>query len=74
MTTLQQAIEFARDAKAVDFKEVINGILADKVQDHLQLAKMRVANSVFNNDDEESSEPSQDEFRTDAEDKVDEDL
>lgn len=73
MTTLQQAIEFARDAKAVDFKEVINSILADKVQDHLQLAKMRVANSMFN-DDEESSEPSQDEFRTDAEDKVDEDL
>lgn len=74
MTTLQQAIEFARDAKAVDFKDVISSILADKVQDHLQLAKMRVANSVFNNDDEESSEASQDEFRTDAEDKVDEDL
>lgn len=74
MSTLQQALDFARDAKAVDFKEVINSILADKVQDHLQLAKMRVANGMFNDTEEESTETSQDEFRTDAEDKLDEDL
>lgn len=73
MTTLQQAIEFARDAKAVDFKGVINDILADKIQDQLHLAKMRVANRMFN-DEEEQQDTSQDEFRTDAEDKVDEDL
>lgn len=74
MTTLQQAIEFARDAKAVDFKGVISDILADKVQDHLQLAKMRVANSMFNDEEEQEEDSSQDEFRTDAEDEVDEDL
>ena len=73
MTTLQQAIEFARDAKAVDFKGVINDILADKIQDQLHLAKMIVANRMFN-DEEEQQDTSQDEFRTDAEDKVDEDL
>jgi hypothetical protein len=72
MTTLQQAIEFARDAKVADFKGVINDILADKVQDHLAIAKMRVANKIFNNTEE--SDTSDDEFRTDAEDKVDEDL
>lgn len=73
MTTLQQAIEFARDAKAADFKETVNGILADKIQDHLALAKMRIANKLFNNT-EVSDESQEDEFRADAEDKVDEDL
>ena len=73
MTTIKQAIEFAKDAKAVDFKDVINGILADKVQDQLQLTKMRVSNTMFG-DKEEQEDTSQSEFRTDAEDKVDEDL
>jgi len=73
MTTIQKAIEFAKDAKAVDFKDVINGILADKVQDQLQLTKMRVSNTMFG-DKEEQEDTSQSEFRTDAEDKVDEDL
>ncbi len=73
MTTLQNAIEFARDSKAMDFKEVINGILADKVQDHMQISLMRVANGMFSGE-ENTQNASQDEFRTDAEDKVDEDL
>lgn len=73
MTTIKQAIEFAKDAKAVDFKDVINSILADKVQDQLQLTKMRVSNTMFG-DKEEQEDTSQSEFRTDAEDKVDEDL
>lgn len=73
MTTLQQAIEFARDAKAADFKETVNGILAGKVQDHLAIAKMRIANKLFNNT-EVSDDSQEDEFRSDAEDKVDEDL
>lgn len=74
MTTLQQALDFAKDSKAVDFKEVINGILSNKVQDHLQLAKMKVANQMFDDNEKEPEETTQDEFRTDAEDKVDEDL
>lgn len=75
MDALQQAIDFAKDAKADDFKEVINNILADKVRNRLELEKMQYAAKIFGDSEEEGNEVQDDSnFTTSAEENTDEEV
>lgn len=72
MTTLQTAIDFARESKIADFKDVIHTLMASKVQDSLSLKKLQMAGNMFNRQDD--SEESSNEFRSETEETSDEEL
>lgn len=73
MTTLQTAIDFARDSKITDFKDVIHTLMASKVQDSLSLKKLQMAGNMFNKHDD-AEETSSNEFRSETEETTDEEL
>lgn len=73
---IYNAIGSALGGNAVDFKSAIHAELESKIQDSLLMRKIQLGNSLFNSnsDEEDSSSHQHTEFKTDAEENVDEDL
>ena len=74
---IYNAIGSALEGNAVDFKAAIQSELESKVQDALLMRKIQLGNTLFNNSSDEedaSGNHNQIEFKTDAEENVDEDL
>jgi hypothetical protein len=69
--TIQNAIQAAVEAKPVDFKSEIYAEIGKKVEDLLQIKKMQLSNSIFNNKEDDFEDNS--EFEPEEE-NVDEDL
>lgn len=56
MEHIYTALQAAADQDANSFREAINAALADKIQDALELKKIEIASSMFNDQEEVSAE------------------
>lgn len=70
---IQNAIQAAVEGKPVDFKDEIYAEIGKKVEDLLQIKKMQISSSIFNNNTENSDSEDDLEFESEEE-NVDEDL
>lgn len=68
---IQTAIDAALNAKPTDFKDSIYNAIQQKVDDAMFLRKMQVANQIFNNQEESSTNDSE---LSPEEENIDEDL
>lgn len=72
MEQIQTAIQSAYDAKPSEFKDSILSALADKVQSRLEIKRMELAGSIFNDDAQDTT--TETEFQSSSEENVDENL
>jgi hypothetical protein len=72
MEQIQTAIQSAYDAKPSEFKDSILSALADKVQSRLEIKRMELAGSIFNDDTQDKT--TETEFQSSSEENVDENL
>lgn len=72
MEQIQTAIQSAYDAKPSEFKDSILSALADKVQSRLDIKRMELAGSIFNDDAQDTT--TETEFQSSSEENVDENL
>lgn len=72
MEQIQTAIQSAYDAKPSEFKDSILSALADKVQSRLEIKRMELAGSIFNDDTQDTT--TETEFQSSSEENVDENL
>ena len=68
---IQSAIDAALNSKPTDFKDSIYNAIQQKVDDAMFLKKMQVANQIFNNQEESSTNDSE---LSPEEENIDEDL
>jgi hypothetical protein len=73
MEQIQTAIQSAYDAKPSEFKDSILSALADKIQSRLEIKRMELAGSIFN-DNVEDNITTETEFQSSSEENVDENL
>lgn len=62
---LTAAIKNVFNNEPSKFKDNVNDILMNKIGDQLSIQKMQMANSTFNNDEEEPEEESDEDIQTD---------
>jgi len=72
MEQIQTAIQSAYDAKPSEFKDSILSALADKIQSRLDIKRMELAGSIFNDDSTDTT--TETEFQSSSEENVDENL
>ena len=72
MEQIQTAIQSAYDAKPSEFKDSILSALADKIQSRLEIKRMELAGSIFNDDSTDTT--TETEFQSSSEENVDENL
>lgn len=72
MEQIQTAIRSAYDAKPSEFKDSILSALADKIQSRLEIKRMELAGSIFNDDTQDTT--TETEFQSSSEENVDENL
>jgi len=72
MEQIQTAIQSAYDAKPSEFKDSILSALADKIQSRLEIKRMELAGSIFNDDTQDTT--TETEFQSSSEENVDENL
>jgi hypothetical protein len=75
---IQSAIHHAFNAKPSEFKSDIHSSLTDRVQNHIEIRRMELAGSIFDEADDENLEDLQQqtetEFQSSSEENVDEEL
>jgi hypothetical protein len=71
---LQQAVHFARNSQAVEFKDTIQSILSNKIRDSVFTKKIEIAGTMFNTKTQQTSDSDSSDFRTEVEDQADEEL
>lgn len=74
MEHVKNAIEFAAQSKAIDFKDSIYSALADKIQDAMLLKKMEIGSKILSEPEESEIEDSESSNQIDTEENVDENL
>ncbi len=72
MEQIQTAIQSAYDAKPSEFKDSILSALADKIQSRLDIKRMELAGSIFNDDSTDTT--TETELQSSSEENVDENL
>ena len=71
MKNINKSIEYAMNGNPIGFKDAIVDSINSKIADAVQIIKMKIGSSLFNNSHEESPE---EEFQFNSEGNVDEEL